>query len=524
VRYLTMRPGQKIDFDVIVVGSGIAGLYAALKAAAFARVCLVSKGRLQETNTWLAQGGIAAAMGEEDSPQDHLRDTVAAGAGACNPEAVNVMVQEGPSAVRDLLLLGTPFDCHGDRLALTREGAHHKNRILHCGGDATGRLIQQTLQERLHGLTSVTVLENTFVTDLLTRDGRVCGVRTLQGDMLTGAAVILATGGLGQVYSRTSNPAVATGDGVAMAYRAGAVMADLEFVQFHPTVFQGSSETETFLLSEALRGEGGVLRNNRGQAFMADYHAMADLGPRDVVARAILDQMKQQGGLPVWLDMTHKSRDYLKQRFPTIYRLARERGLDMATEWLPVSPAAHYAMGGILTGLSGETSLPGLYACGEAACSGVHGANRLASNSLLEGLVFAARAVNALSSAALPAPAFVPRPVIAECAGEETEGNDIREVLRRRMFGEAGVLRNGPGLALLQEELSGWAADLPPYPVTRAMWETKNLLTVAQLIVAGALQRRESRGGHFRSDFPGTNSRFIRFEQKEGKRRASIAV
>jgi L-aspartate oxidase len=517
------------EYDVIVVGSGIAGLYAALQAAVFARVCLVTKGQLEDTNTWLAQGGIAAAMGDDDSPQDHLQDTLTAGAGACDPEAAAMLVQQGPAAVRDLLHLGTPFDCDGGKLAMTREGAHHKNRVLHCGGDATGRLIQATLQEKIKLTPSVTVRENMFATDLLLHEGTVCGIRTLSEEVLLAGAVILATGGLGQVYSRTTNPAVATGDGVAMAWRAGAHVADMEFVQFHPTVFQGDSEAETFLISEAVRGEGAVLRNGRGQRFMDDYHVMAELGPRDVVARAIFDQMKKQGGAPVWLDITHKGRAYLQLRFPTIYEKAEERGLDMAVDWLPVSPAAHYAMGGILTGLNAETSLRGLYACGEVACSGVHGANRLASNSLLEGLVFAAQAVRAIEVAALAAPDIKWLPVKGQpLVASTVDYQNAKEFIRKRMFESAGLLRDGQNLENLQEELSRLSTAMPHCPETQTAWETKNLLTAAQLITTGALWRKESRGGHFRSDFPLADRQFahsrLKLGQKEERIRAPIAV
>jgi len=514
-------------FDVIVVGSGIAGLYAARKAAKFARVCLVTKGLLSDTNTWLAQGGIAAAIGEDDSPAEHLADTLAAGAGACNAEAVAILVEEGPRCIQELIKLGTPFDCDGEQLALTREGAHHKNRVLHCGGDATGRLIQQTLQEQLVSCPGLIVREHVFVSDLLVRDGAVCGVRTLSGETLYAGAVILATGGLGQVFSRTTNPAVATGDGVAMAYRAGARMADLEFVQFHPTVFHGQSEQETFLISEAVRGEGAVLRNKQGKRFMDSYHPLAELGPRDVVARAILAQMKKQNGFPVWLDITHHGQAFLQKRFPTIYEKARQRGLDLAKDWLPISPAAHYAMGGIATDLNGEASLPGLFACGEVACSGVHGANRLASNSLLEGLVFADRAVRVIEKKQQPLPVSLPSAKVQSSAiGRLAEAEKIRLLLRKRMFEDAGLIRDGQALAALQSELESFAKELPACGTYQGLWETINLLTVAQLIVSGALWRRESRGCHYRADYPNPDQAYGRnlVTAKEDKLRAPIAV
>jgi L-aspartate oxidase len=518
---------KRSEFDVLVVGSGIAGLFAARKAAKFARVCLVTKGLLSDTNTWLAQGGIAAAVGEDDSPEEHLADTLAAGAGACNAEAVAILVEEGPRCIQELLELGTPFDCEGEQLALTREGAHHRSRVLHCGGDATGRLIQQTLQEQLLSCPGLTVREHVFVSDLLVRDGTVCGVRTLNGEMLYAGAVILATGGLGQVFSRTTNPAVATGDGVAMAYRAGARMADLEFVQFHPTVFQGQNERETFLISEAVRGEGAVLRNKQGKRFMDSYHALAELGPRDVVARAILAQMKKQNGFPVWLDITHQGRAFLQKRFPTIYEKARQRGLDPAKDWLPISPAAHYTMGGIATGLNGEASLPGLFACGEAACSGVHGANRLASNSLLEGLVFADRAVRAIEKDGKQLPSGLPTVKEQHIGiGRLAEAEKIRLKLRKRMFEDAGLIRDGQALTGLQSELESLVKELPAGGTNQRLWETINLLTVAQLIVSGALWRRESRGGHYRTDYPNADQAYGRnlVSAKEDELRAPIAV
>ncbi|MCW3491443.1 L-aspartate oxidase [Dethiobacter alkaliphilus] len=521
------KKSQTSEYDIIVVGSGIAGLYAALSAAEFARVCLVTKGKLQDTNTWLAQGGIAAAVGNDDSPRQHLEDTLAAGVDICDPAAVAVMVEEGPRRVAELMSLGTPFDRIDGSLALTREGAHHHNRVLHCGGDATGRLIQETMQSTLLKSKSVTIRQHVFVTELLQHEGTVCGIRTVTGEEIRAGAVILATGGLGQVFARTTNPEVATGDGVAMAYRAGARVADMEFVQFHPTVFRGRSEQETFLISEAVRGEGAVLRNRRGERFMDDYHPMAELGPRDVVARAILQEMKKEDGGDVFLDITHKGQAFLQKRFPTIYQKAGERGLNMAQDWLPVSPAAHYAMGGVVTGLNGQTSLPGLYACGEVACSGVHGANRLASNSLLEGLVFAWRAVRDIEKQGANSPQKVR---FAPCNKQDANSLQIagiREHVRQRMFADAGVLREGRRLAELEAELKKIGTTVP-LSANQESRELHNLLTVAGLIVKGALWRKESRGGHFRSDYPCKNADFARchrpLNEKEDGTCAPIAV
>ncbi len=502
---------QKNEFDVIVIGSGIAGLFAAIKAAKFARVCLLTKAALHETNTWLAQGGIAAALGDDDSPAYHYEDTLKAGAGLCDPAAVEVMVSEGMRYVKELLELGTPFDMAGGCLAMTREGAHRRKRVLHAGGDATGSVIQKTLQDHILNSSAVTVRQHTFVTDILLDGGSVCGVKTLSDGDYRAGSVILATGGLGRVFSRTTNPAVATGDGVAMAYRAGAQISDIEFIQFHPTVFQGRHEGETFLLSEALRGDGAVLRNSRGERFLDDYHEMAELGPRDIVARAIVEQMRIYGTPNVYLDITHHKQDFLKKRFPTIYHLAAERGLDIARDWLPVAPAAHYAMGGVRTGLDGETNINGLYACGEVACSAVHGANRLASNSLLEGLVFAARAVEHISRMGKNGSKKVATESRDSFYSQRPPAiSEIRESLRCLMFQEAGILRHRTGLMTVRRLIENCGDIVRSECTEQGVWELKNLVTVADLITGSALLRTESRGSHYRTDFPLTESDFAR--------------
>lgn len=512
------------EFDILIVGSGIAGLFAALQASAFARVCLLTKGRLADSNTWHAQGGIAVAFGDNDSPAQHLEDTLRAGAGLCHVAAVKVLVEEGPRYVRELSELGAPFDKEGGRFALAREGAHSRDRVLHAGGDATGRLILEALQVKVLQNRAITVREQTFVTELLLAGESVCGVRTLSGLILRSKAVILATGGLGQVYSHTTNPIGATGDGVALACRAGAEIADMEFIQFHPTVFQGRQDRDTFLVSEALRGEGALLRSGKGELFMGAYHELAELGPRDVVSRAIVDQMKKQLG-PVYLDITHRGARFLQRRFPTVYKRAKEAGYDLAREWLPVGPAAHYAMGGVKTGLSGETSLRGLYACGEVACTGVHGANRLASNSLLECLVFAARSVRQIEREGMDVtPVLDPEREAQLLNVRLSWVVELRRQLRRLMFEEAGVLRRQAGLSVLDEFLYQNTALLRDKPKTREAWELQNLLVTAELIVRAALAREESRGAHFRLDFPQTEEALARRPSSPAVRMEGVSL
>ncbi|HEX5235331.1 MAG TPA: L-aspartate oxidase [Silvibacterium sp.] len=490
------------ETDYLIVGAGIAGLRAAIELCETGRVLVVTKEALGESNTHYAQGGIAVAMGGEEDVSLHLEDTVRAGDGLVDREAARVLVEEGPLRVEELLRWGTGFDREKGKLMLTREGAHSRSRILHANGDATGAEIGRSLLAHARAQKNITLLEWTTTVDLIVKDGAVMGAVLLDASgklvPVRARAVLLASGGAGQVYSDTTNPAVATGDGIAMAWRAGAEISDMEFYQFHPTALSLAG-VPRFLLSEALRGEGAYLRNARGERFMERYHPLLELAPRDVVARAITREGTGEDGapLPVYLDMRHVTGIDLHKRFPGISGFLAQHGLELSRDLIPVRPAAHYLMGGVRTDVDGRTSLKGLYAAGEVACTGVHGANRLASNSLLEGLVFGARAATAMRDAAAMA-AGDAEPMRTFAASPANATDTLKEI-QRRMWQDAGLLRDAEGLRAMRQDLE----RLRVVPaLDRESLELANLHAVAELIVLSAVTREESRGAHYRKDFP----------------------
>jgi len=497
------------QYDYIIVGSGIAGLYTALLAQEQGSVLIITKGSIDDCNTKYAQGGIAAAIGKNDSPELHFQDTIAAGGGLCNEEAVRILVDEAPERITDLVNFGIPFDTVNGEIALTIEAAHSVSRILHAGGDATGEHIEVTLSKKVRA-SKIQVLEDCLATEILAEKKVVNGIKAL--DCRTGSIeafgcryLILATGGAGQLYKFNTNSDIATGDGIALAFNAGAEINDMEFFQFHPTALHLPGVTP-FLISEAVRGEGGVLRNVEGCRFMPDYAPEGDLAPRDIVARSILYEMEKTGSDRVFIDVRHLSPRVITTRFPHIYRFCLDHGLDITRDLVPVAPAAHYMMGGIRVNSWGETNITGLFATGETACTGVHGANRLASNSILEVLVFSKR--------------------IMEKAGEMTESRvttankeaKVHRSLSQRQPPEAmlapslsalqhllsnnvGIMRNKESLTEAADTLAAWQKTVPQ-PTDRPSSELNNLVLTGRLVTEAALLREESRGAHFRSDFP----------------------
>jgi len=499
--------------DFLVIGAGVAGLRAAIEASEAGEVLVLTKDRLSESSSEYAQGGIAVALSDEDEVSLHEQDTLVAGAGLCDREAVRVLAAEGPGQIQRLIDWGVEFDREGGKLEFTREGAHSRNRVLHAHGDSTGREIARTLFQKAKSLPNIRFRSFAAVVDLLREGDEVVGAvawseRERRLEPIHARAVLLATGGLGCVYWETTNPDVATGDGVAMAYRAGAEIADIEFVQFHPTALflEGAPR---FLLSEALRGEGGYLRNAKMERFMERYDERQELAPRDVVSRAIVAELHRMEGGPVYLDLTHWPAGYAAKRFPRIYETCMHYGVDLEKAPAPVHPAAHYAMGGVRTDLDGRSSLRGLYAAGETASNGVHGANRLASNSLLEGLVYGARAGVAMRERG--GVGFRERPVPDRGPAVPLPGNAVFE-LRRLAWRRAGIERSGESLTQGLEELEKVAPGFGEGVGrnSRHGFEADNLFTVISLITQCALAREESRGAHFRSDYPDALGEFGR--------------
>ncbi|MEA3253378.1 MAG: L-aspartate oxidase [Chloroflexota bacterium] len=509
-------------YDYIIAGSGIAGLFSALLATGKGSVLILTKGSIDDCNTRYAQGGIAAAIGQDDSSEFHFKDTIAAGDGLCDSEAVHILTDEAPDCIADLVEFGVPFDTMNGKIALTQEAAHGIPRIAHAGGDATGEHVEVTLSRQVRAR-PVKVQEHWRVKDILVDNGQIQGIRAI--DERAGSVeeyscrfLILATGGVGQLFKYTTNSSVVTGDGIALSFEAGAEISDMEFFQFHPTVLILPGVTP-FLISEAVRGEGGILRNEEGRRFMLDYSPRAELAPRDVVARSIIYEMRKTHSDRVFLDVTHLPPRSITTRFPHIYRFCLEHGLDAARKPIPVAPAAHYLMGGIKVNKWGETNIPGLFAVGETACTGVHGANRLASNSLLESVVFAKRAVQRASmleepeQPSLPTPASEAKQPIPLPERETLPGAPPLSLanLQSLMWDNVGIIRSGAGLNKAARILAAWQrspgkgknkerAPLPE-PGSRARYELDKLILCARLMTEAALLREESRGAHFRTDF-----------------------
>jgi L-aspartate oxidase len=516
--------GLPAETDFVVIGAGVAGLRAAIELADAGRVLVLAKKEVTNSNTQFAQGGIAAALSDEDEVSLHLQDTLIAGDGLCVPEAVKTLVEEGPERIDELIAWGTQFDRSGTKLVFGREGAHSRNRILHAQGDSTGREILRALYAKAQTLKSISVREFEFSTGLRAEGVRIAGVSLISEKGLpedvTCSAVLLATGGMGQLYRNTTNPEVATGDGVAMAFRAGAEVSDMEFIQFHPTALY-LKKAPRFLLSEALRGEGAYLRNIEMDRFMGKYHPLAELAPRDVVARAILHEMEVSRAKDpfVYLDLTHLKAGQVQKRFPRIYATCLQYNIDITEDLIPIRPAAHYAMGGVRTDLNGKTNLAGLYAAGEAAATGVHGANRLASNSLLEGLVYGARAGKAMrEELKQPRRSASPQKIAASQNGPVDAG--IEEVIGQIqdiMWKDAGIVRTRNGMLEGMKVLEGLAPRVA-HPRTRRGHEAANLHLAGLLVLRSALAREESRGAHYRTDYPAhDDKKFLKHSVVKGE-------
>ena len=505
---------QQLFTDCLVIGSGIAGLRAAIEASEQRNVIVVCKGTIQDSNTYKAQGGIASVLDKADTFESHIADTLNTGCGICDEDVVDLVVHQGPKLVEQLLQWGTEFDLAGGHIATTLEGGHSHPRVAHAHGDETGRIVAEALIRKVRQISNIRILENFYTIDLLTSEDNKCvgiiGCDGQRGPQIIWAAnTILASGGTGQLYRETTNPEGATGDGIAMAYRAGAVLRDLEFVQFHPTTLYIAGATRA-LITETLRGEGAVLVDNKSQRFMKDYHEAAELAPRDVVSRAILSQMRKTESTHVYLDVRHFDKAYFAKRFPFINELLDSFDIDIKHDLIPVRPSAHYMIGGVKTDRTARTSIKNLYACGEIASTGLHGANRLGSNSLLEGLVFGKTAGQAVSQSTRATAAHLKQSLIQyqipHSDRTRLDASDVRNSLRALMWRNVGITRTQQPLLEAQEIIRFWQRYVMDKIFDSAAgWECQNMLTASLLIARSAEMRRESRGVHFRRDFPDTD-------------------
>jgi L-aspartate oxidase len=501
---------KRLETDILVIGSGIAGLRAGIEGAKHGRVLIITKDKLRECNTELAQGGIAAVLSENDTYESHLQNTLEVGDGLCNEAAVRILVEEGPLRVQELIDWGADFDKKDGKLALTQEGGHSTRRIIHAKGDATGSEIEHTLISKAYQQNNISILEDTFTIDLLCQDNTCYGAIVQSKDkeryIIFAKQTIIATGGIGQIYRETTNSIIATGDGMAFAYRANATLMDMEFIQFHPTTLYIAGASRA-LISEAVRGEGGILKNKYGERFMAKYHPDLELAPRDVVSRSIITELKETNDAHVYLDMTHLDDELLQSRFPNIMRICRSFGIDIKKDLIPIRPTAHYTLGGIKTDLFTHTNIEGLYACGECACLGIHGANRLPSNSLLECLVFGYRAgyeagnsISKIKSMPNISNTFEEKYI------EELDIEDVRNSLKSLMWRDVGIEREKDKLLDAEKEINFWSSYVMRKEFsTQLGFELQNMLTLARLIQKAALMREESRGVHYRNDFPTKN-------------------